>query len=391
MSIWYVWHRLTVIELTCLSQRFGVTDESTLDHKTWLQCLRELKRCESESTGLYFLSLQADKYGYCALPRNLGHKEFEARLAQFAEGSPAVTLAREWYVLDENSVPPSYVLRRLTHLKDTDYWDNVLPTLRKLFENICIDDLGVNDELVIGRSVTEWETKYALHDEANLDRCRWIHRAFAAEEGEGTSIRRKSIGKTSYSSDKGEERNIKSLFSTGDISEKLKLGNLKAWMTSKLEPSSLITEYSDITLSQYRSHDDVKKEEYLRRWESSTEEMLRQEINKIIRLRVEWDREGCGLGAGGDELDEILHHAAWAYEKCNTFEGREDLLAHAMQLFNRDNRSGDADMDDLTLKFDGVSFAITGSSGCGYVLLCLPALAYNHNICFSQNMPVLSI
>ena len=51
--------------------RWGVRDENTLDHRTWIECSRELERCRNESTGLFFLSLQSDKYGYTPLPLSI--------------------------------------------------------------------------------------------------------------------------------------------------------------------------------------------------------------------------------------------------------------------------------------------------------------------------------
>jgi len=60
--------------------RFGVRDESTLDHETWIDCAAELKRCHDESCGLFFRSLQADKYGYRPLPRTIQKTLHESRL-----------------------------------------------------------------------------------------------------------------------------------------------------------------------------------------------------------------------------------------------------------------------------------------------------------------------
>jgi len=51
------------IEVIFVDMRWGVRDENTLDHQTWIACRRELLRCYNESGGLFFLSLQSDKYG----------------------------------------------------------------------------------------------------------------------------------------------------------------------------------------------------------------------------------------------------------------------------------------------------------------------------------------
>ena len=56
------------ILLTLCDMRFGVKDESTDTHDTWYVCADQLKYCHDQSDGLFFLSLQADKYGYRPLP-----------------------------------------------------------------------------------------------------------------------------------------------------------------------------------------------------------------------------------------------------------------------------------------------------------------------------------
>ena len=52
------------VEVILLDLRSGIPDENTLDHLTWIGCQRELNRCFFGSAGLFFLSLQGNKYGY---------------------------------------------------------------------------------------------------------------------------------------------------------------------------------------------------------------------------------------------------------------------------------------------------------------------------------------
>ena len=57
------------MEYIFFDMRYGVRDENTLDHQTWLGCYQALETCYTESAGLFFLSLQSGKYGYRPLPR----------------------------------------------------------------------------------------------------------------------------------------------------------------------------------------------------------------------------------------------------------------------------------------------------------------------------------
>lgn len=76
---------------------WGVRDENTWDHLTWMSCLRELERCEEESLGVFFLSLQSHKYGYCPLPKFISKSNFESKCED-------PTLTPEWLILVEITI-----------------------------------------------------------------------------------------------------------------------------------------------------------------------------------------------------------------------------------------------------------------------------------------------
>ena len=44
--------------------RFGVKDENTKDHMTWPICKDGIRQCYEESDGIFFLSLQGNKYAF---------------------------------------------------------------------------------------------------------------------------------------------------------------------------------------------------------------------------------------------------------------------------------------------------------------------------------------
>jgi hypothetical protein len=53
--------RLKNVEVTFVDMRWGIRDENTADHRTWLECERAIQMCREQSGGLFFLSLQSDK------------------------------------------------------------------------------------------------------------------------------------------------------------------------------------------------------------------------------------------------------------------------------------------------------------------------------------------
>ena len=159
--------------------RWGVRDENTLDHRTWIECQRELERCRIESNDLFFLSLQSEKYGYTPLPLKIEKISLESKL--ILDGSTLDddrVLCREWYHLDENALPSSYFLRKLAVMNDDSYWKNALPRLTALLEGLPFEYISTagdglrasstfqpEAELKINHSVTEWEVRTAINGE----------------------------------------------------------------------------------------------------------------------------------------------------------------------------------------------------------------------------------
>jgi hypothetical protein len=169
------------IDVTLVDMRWGVIDENTLDHATWDECVRELNRCFEESGGLFFLSLQADKYGYRPLPRTIDQAALDITKKTMSERG--LSYANYWYRLDTNACPPRYVLRNLTDIRDQDYWDTVLPVLRRELSHVIFDSERFS-QLRVGLSVTHWEALNGLHKlekEGFTDHNRfiWAHRQFA--------------------------------------------------------------------------------------------------------------------------------------------------------------------------------------------------------------------
>jgi hypothetical protein len=57
-------YRESNIQIVFCDMRFGIKNENTLNHLTWILCREEIDRCANESDGLFFLSLQGDKYKF---------------------------------------------------------------------------------------------------------------------------------------------------------------------------------------------------------------------------------------------------------------------------------------------------------------------------------------
>jgi hypothetical protein len=124
--------------------RWGVNEDSQLDHKTMDICLGEIERCQRLSPRPNFLVLLGDRYGWEPVPARIPSSEFEdLRVeADDAQGD----LLDQWYIRDDNAVPPHHALKR----RDEDFdeyheWAPEEEKLRKTLRDL-VDKAGIEEE-----------------------------------------------------------------------------------------------------------------------------------------------------------------------------------------------------------------------------------------------------
>jgi hypothetical protein len=335
------------LEIIFIDMRYGVRNENTMDHTTWLQCSNLLQWCAEESAGLFFISLQADKYGSCFVPRTISENVFEKLVGCECEETRQV--ATEWFRRDDNACPPQYVLRPLTDVNDPHFWGTVLPLLTRALDSLPISD--AHPDHLVGQSVTEWEVRSALslnhnhfyNQQGSLDDgIGWAHRScneILPEQDPGNKV-------IDYRDDPGKEQRFKQLLSR---------------MTSEIS-SDKITTFNLAGLKDYAT------ESYEARWEATMTEGLTCLLGRLISKKKSFDRDGGGLGLPGPALLELLHHAAWADNKCAHFFGREELLENAMHLLLStpfDNAVKSSHANEKSVNLYGCKLCLCGKSGVG--------------------------
>jgi WD40 repeat protein len=105
-------HRLS---FSVVDLRWGIRDAATDDHNTIEICLGEIRRCLQQSTAAGFVFLSGERYGWRALPNPVLASEFECILGLVGDGEGKDTL-EQWYLRDDNAVPPIYVLQSISHM-----------------------------------------------------------------------------------------------------------------------------------------------------------------------------------------------------------------------------------------------------------------------------------
>ena len=342
------------IEYIFFDMRYGVRDENTLDHQTWLGCYAALKTCFEESAGIFFLSLQSGKYGYRPLPRTIAKSLLDERLYK-SEDEEMKSLCTEWYILDENAFPEAYNLKPLKSLDDNSFWKEALPKLSDFLKNIPFFE--PNENVIVGRSVTEYEAIMAMAmDDENPSRIKWAQRKvtdggsveldpwqfYAEWQSKPLSLLCANL-KASMESKIGEENITRFEVAAKDLIPKVvgDDGVQQVIYTSK-------NEYAEAVLQP-------ATKAYLDNWQVEIEKVLMDDVRRCIECKDAWAVDGCGLGLPGHELDEILHHYQWARKKIDTFTGRETLLEEALTLTTSGARCE---------KY-GVNLALIGQSGAG--------------------------
>ena len=92
--------------------RFGVSLDAMMAQDTMKICLEEIKRCQGTKHYPNFMLLIGDRYGWCPLPTMIEVETFEQLILWGQETFLGdIQLLNKWYQLDENQIPPSYILK----------------------------------------------------------------------------------------------------------------------------------------------------------------------------------------------------------------------------------------------------------------------------------------
>ncbi|ELU09567.1 hypothetical protein CAPTEDRAFT_227456 [Capitella teleta] len=113
------------LDFQVVDLRWGVTQEASNDHLVEDLCFNEIEQCKRLSRGPFFVGMLGNRYGFHPLPREIHQTELEIlKSVAEDEDTEGWQLLDSWYKLDENAVPPVYVLQpissRLSHMFEFD-------------------------------------------------------------------------------------------------------------------------------------------------------------------------------------------------------------------------------------------------------------------------------
>ncbi len=113
--------------------RWGISTEASLDNKSMLLCLDEIKKCQETNIKPNFLIMLGDYYGWKPLPFTIEEVEVEQLFTVLPYESKQLFL--RCYKLDTNSIPQAYVLQgRQGELVDDAAWGKIETQLHDALE-----------------------------------------------------------------------------------------------------------------------------------------------------------------------------------------------------------------------------------------------------------------
>jgi len=122
--------------------RWGINHEAQLDQKTLEICLNEVRSCKTYPHP-NFLVMLGDRYGWIPLPYMIEKPEFE-QITDHCSGQEKKDL-HQWYQLDYNQIPPSYILKERTgKFTDDELWQKIEKKLLGILQ-MALKQAGIGE------------------------------------------------------------------------------------------------------------------------------------------------------------------------------------------------------------------------------------------------------
>jgi WD40 repeat protein len=258
--------------------RWGISEAAGQDQRTVEICLNEIKRSQEQTRRPNFLLLLGNRYGWQPLPVSIPDAEWREILPHIPHDEQLVL--KQWYIRDDNAVPPAYILQVRG---STPNWGSIENRLRTALQGaVKQTTLSTKQRIKYETSATEQEIHAGI---------------FNAEGGQENAII--------------FMRHIEGLppdedtYYEDDQEAQAKLAALKARLTEE-NVHRITAQYADGGLS----------EEYLQdfcdRVHKTLEAAIKAELEQIQDL--------------SPLEEEIMQHEAFRYDRSQHFIGREDVL-----------------------------------------------------------------
>jgi hypothetical protein len=279
-------------------------------------------------------------------------------------------ITKNWYILDSNCIPPTYIHKSINQKEIKLYKHKVYPLLCQILSNISISNSTTDGDMYISRSITEWEIKNSFNSYDNISKCYWFNRIF------DNSISNRSL-LTNEIDIKNEDKDF-FIEKNNDRGCDLKLTNLHAFMKSML-PMHLIIDLHVISSCNNVTDGDNDEDykDYITAFEEEMLGCISDEFDILEDYIKNWSKDGCGLDIEGIYLNDIMYHIQISYNYINKFECFREKLKDFLKIImntiqksclNIEKNKNYSNKDDY---FQGISLVVVGKSGSGIIYYSL--------------------
>ncbi len=321
------------VEFLPIDLRWGVPNEAQIDQKTMDICLGEVERATTEPHP-DFLLLSGERYGWVPIPRIIEKDEFEYIIDKLKELNENTDILEKWYKLDNNQIPPSYILKSRDEVTDKDYtkwenWEKVENKIRELLQS------AVN-KLDFDKDKKEKYFLSATHEE---------FRTFLKHKCEDKNIKNHIFAIMREFENKDKINNKKLVESTSE------LDNFKDEIKKNIKEENICE--TSVSVEIYRKIDEIEK---------LIEE--NESFNKFIK-KLNDDKIGKYLIKLNEFVKDKLLESFQTYNFNELSEGelQEDFLNH---LLNKPFIGRDKEIKEVYERIkDGEDVLIVGEGGVG--------------------------
>ncbi|XP_050411152.1 NACHT and WD repeat domain-containing protein 2 isoform X2 [Patella vulgata] len=319
-----------------VDMRWGIREEMQILHKTTEICLNEIKLCNEISTGPSFVTLYAQRYGWCPYPTEISETDYNILTdgLQYKEKE----LIDKWYKYDENRIPAEYVILPVTKIypdytknEKQEQGQNSFGTdsaeFTKIIARQAVSKMSREGQRKYITSVTEKEIEAGIlnRDQEEVKKtCLWFYRTIR-------DIHEQDPKTTPKYSDISADNDVsKQLF------EELKEKKMK----DKLPEQNIIN--FDVSWTE-AANDSTEHKTYISKFCESCVTKLSDMINSGIKEREERELDFL--------LKDISRHIIHCQNLCRNFSDRKE---HYLKIIR-----------DHIQKDNKLPLLIHGETGCG--------------------------
>ncbi|GBG26643.1 Kinesin light chain 3 [Hondaea fermentalgiana] len=331
--------------------RWGIRSSAADEHATAEICMAEVARCRTLSSGISYVLILGDKFGFARVPAAIEATELDELAAHIAmSDSSSAALIEEWFRLDTNAVPPTYLMRELRADDNRgDFWGRVYPGLRTALrtaaDKVLKDDEVRRDYYYL--SVTEEEIHHGLLDVPLTERPEQafiFHREIsdiddvAADDGPD-GVSRRLLGNFVDLDADGNHINEEARERLVDVVTQTVLAEI---------PSTSVKEYQ-VNFDPASGISTAKHAEYLKQFADDFCRVMMSSMTSIARSAR------AAASAQDPLLREISSHAVYARSRAQVFtltSGSEAVLDGAQTYLSSEESQTPP-------------FAVVGESGSG--------------------------